>query len=91
MDEQACSEAWLGLNAYYKVARKTFVDNVCVQVVERHLLRILVNIFSPEMVIGLSEEELHQIGGESETIRERRKELQTLQNSLSNGLRDLQG
>lgn len=52
MDEQACSEAWSDLIAYYKVARKTFVDNVCVQVVERHLLRNLADVFSPEMVIG---------------------------------------
>lgn len=63
MDEQACSEAWTGLNAYYKVARKTFVDNVCVQVVERHLLRTLADVFSPEMVIAFSEDELHHIGG----------------------------
>lgn len=91
MDEQACSEAWSGLNAYYKVARKTFVDNVCVQVVERHLLRNLTDVFSPEMVIGLSDDELHKVGGESETTQERRKELQSLHSSLSSGLRDLQG
>lgn len=91
MDEQACSEAWSGLNAYYKVARKTFVDNVCVQVVERHLLRNLANVFSPEMVIGLSDHELHHIGGEREITQERRKELQNLHAMLSEGLRDLQG
>ncbi|KAK5173719.1 uncharacterized protein LTR77_002400 [Saxophila tyrrhenica] len=91
MDEQACSEAWSDLIAYYKVAPKTFVDNVCVQVVERHLLRNLADVFSPEMVIGLSEDELHHIGGERETTQYRRKELQSLHASLGDGLRDLQG
>lgn len=90
MDEQACSEAWSGLKAYFKVARKTFVDNVCIQVVKKHLLRNLTDVFSPEMVIRFSDDELHKVGGKSETTQERRKELQSLHSSLSTGLRDLQ-
>ncbi|PVH71731.1 putative dynamin GTPase [Cadophora sp. DSE1049] len=53
MDDQACAEAMGGLQAYYKVALKTFVDNVCRQVVERHILSTLPNIFAPTTVMEL--------------------------------------
>ncbi|KAK1033967.1 hypothetical protein LTR74_018911, partial [Friedmanniomyces endolithicus] len=52
MDEQVCSEALDGLNAYYKVALKTFVDNVCRQVIERHLLSGLSDLLLPREVAG---------------------------------------
>ncbi|KAJ6118893.1 Dynamin [Penicillium samsonianum] len=47
MKEQACSEAKTDLTAYYKVARKTFVDNACRQVIERHIFAKLADEFSP--------------------------------------------
>lgn len=74
-DEQACSEALDELEAYYKVALKTFVDNVCKQVVERHLLRTLPSIFSPRVVAMYTDEELEQIAGERPEIVRRRKQL----------------
>ena len=58
MDEIACTEALEGLNAYYKVACNTFIDNVCRQVIERHLLRNLPDIFLPQRIAGLGDEEL---------------------------------
>lgn len=75
MDEQACSEALDGLKAYYKVALKTFVDNVCRQVVERHLLRNLPSMFSPRVVAMYTDEELEQIAGEKPEIVRKRKQL----------------
>ena len=89
MDEQACSEALAGLNAYYKVARKTFVDNICIQVVERHLLRNLPSVFSPETVAGLSDDELEQIASEGYAATLKRKQLQNLHESLVASLNDL--
>ncbi|OAL48844.1 Dynamin family protein [Pyrenochaeta sp. DS3sAY3a] len=47
MTEQACLETLAALDAYYKVAMKTFVDNVCRQVVERHLITGLSKVFDP--------------------------------------------
>ncbi|KAA8646750.1 uncharacterized protein ATNIH1004_005425 [Aspergillus tanneri] len=47
MEERACSEAQTDLGAYYKVAMKTFVDNICRQVVERHIINKLPDVFSP--------------------------------------------
>ncbi|KAK0932876.1 hypothetical protein LTR29_015546 [Friedmanniomyces endolithicus] len=78
MDEQACAEARAGLNAYYKVPRKTFVDNVCKQVIEGHLLCSLPSLFSPEIVAGYSEADLTRIAAESKETLEKRKHLQEL-------------
>ncbi|PVH68616.1 hypothetical protein DL98DRAFT_440849, partial [Cadophora sp. DSE1049] len=47
MDNQACSEALAGL----------FVDNVCCQVIERHVLCNLPDVFSPPMIMSFSDEE----------------------------------
>lgn len=74
-DKQACSEALDELEAYYKVALKTFVDNVCKQVVERHLLRNLPSMFSPRVVAMYTDEELEQIAGEKPEIVRKRKQL----------------
>jgi len=69
---------------------KTFVDNVCRQVIERHLVRGLPNAFEPETVIMLGEDELRRIAAEPANNAERRKELQGLLESLNGSLEDLQ-
>lgn len=68
---------------------KTFVDNVCRQVVERHLLRTLPELFCPESVALFSEEELRRIAAESSDNIERRQQLRELHKSLGDSLRDL--
>ncbi|KAK5246694.1 hypothetical protein LTR20_007371 [Exophiala xenobiotica] len=73
MTEQACVEALSGLRAYYKVALKTFVDNVCRQVIERHITRPLPSIYSAEIVAGLSDEELARVAGETPQRSAKRK------------------
>ncbi|KAL8838823.1 MAG: hypothetical protein Q9170_001978 [Blastenia crenularia] len=89
MDSQACSEALAGLYAYYKVALKTFVDNTCRQVIERHLLRTLPGIFCPETVAALGDEDLERIAAERPSNVEKRKSLRDLHESLSDSLREL--
>ena len=89
MDERACSEAIVDLEAYYKVVRKTFVDNVCKQVVERHLLKNLPDIFSPQSVAGYTDEELERIAGERPEVVEKRKRLYEELENLKAGLKDL--
>ncbi|KAK5017524.1 hypothetical protein LTR16_000589 [Cryomyces antarcticus] len=89
MDGQACAEALAGLSAYYKVAMKTFVDNVCRQVVERHLLRTLPDLFCPEIVALFSDEELRRIAAESSDNIEKRQQLRELHKSLGDSLQDL--
>lgn len=65
-----------------QVARKTFVDNVCKQVIERHLLRPFSALFSPETVAAFDEESLNRIAAESEQAMARRKRLVNLHKGL---------
>ena len=58
-----------------QVATKTFVDNICKQVIERHLLRILPDIFCRERVASFSDKELEKIAAEQPGSIERRRQL----------------
>ncbi|KAK7962808.1 uncharacterized protein PG986_003633 [Apiospora aurea] len=92
MDDQACSEALISLNAYYKasVAMKTFVDNVCRQVVERHMLACLPDMFSPTIVAQFSDAKLLLIGSESRSQKQRRDDLNARKRILETTFHDLQ-
>ncbi|KAK2058613.1 hypothetical protein LY76DRAFT_654818 [Colletotrichum caudatum] len=91
MDQQACEEALAGLNAYYKVAMKTFIENVCKQVVERHILVPLPEIFCPTTVSQFSDDDLLRIGSEPEKEITRRQRLVKEAHGLRSSLLDLQG
>ncbi|EFR02473.1 dynamin [Nannizzia gypsea CBS 118893] len=90
MDKRACEEAKTALNAYYKVAMKTFVDNICRQVIERHLISKLPAIFSPTSVLEMSDLEVARIAGEPVDRAGRRAELMNMIQTLSESLDDLQ-
>jgi hypothetical protein len=68
---------------------KTFVDNVCRQVIERHILAKLPDAFNPVVVSTYTEEELVRLGGESAQVRDRRHKLRQLQQALQKSLCDL--
>ena len=68
------------------VALKTFVDNVCRQVIERHITRPLISIYSAETVAGLSDEELARIASETPQRSAKRKQLQDLRRNLESSL-----
>ncbi|KAI0837240.1 putative dynamin GTPase [Hypoxylon sp. FL0890] len=88
--DQACNEGLAALNAYYAVAMKRFVDNVCRQVIERHFMRRLPSIFCPQTIAKLSDEELLQIGSESRKQQKRRAQLAATAQNLREGLADLE-
>lgn len=69
---------------------KTFVDNVCRQVIERHLLTGLPNVFDPVFVSKLSDDEIHSIASETKQVSERRAKLQELKAALEESLFQLQ-
>lgn len=69
---------------------KTFVDNVCRQVVERHIIAPLPKIFSPVTVSRFTDDELLQIGAESEKQNRKREELRSRANKLRSSLENLQ-
>jgi hypothetical protein len=79
--------AWT--NSAFKVALKSFVDNICKQVVERHLLRNLPSIFSPRTVAMYTDEELESIAGEKSDTVSTRKQLQEQLNNLKMWLEEL--
>ncbi|KAJ5558985.1 dynamin GTPase [Penicillium sp. DV-2018c] len=89
MTEQACSEAQNDLNAYYKVAMKTFVDNICRQVIERHIIAKLPSVFEPVLVSGYETEELLRMAAESAQVSARRDEARHFQKVLEKSLEDL--
>jgi hypothetical protein len=68
---------------------KTFVDNVCRQVIERHILAKLPNVFGPIAVSAYTEDDLVRLATESDQIRNRRSEALRLQDALERSLRDL--
>jgi hypothetical protein len=63
------------LKSYYKVARKRFVDAVCLQAVDYFLVSGKTSplwIFSPYFIGKMSDAELNQIAGDkAETIKRR--------------------
>ncbi|PCG88591.1 Dynamin [Penicillium occitanis (nom. inval.)] len=89
MTEQACLDARADLAAYYKVAMKSFVDNICRQVIERHIIAKLPSVFSPVTVSTYNDDELLRLAAESCQLRNRRIEAVQLQEALVQSLRDL--
>lgn len=68
---------------------KTFVDNVCRQVIERHILAKLPSVFDPVTVSTYSDEDLLRLAAESSQIGNHRAKALQLQNALEQSLRDL--
>ncbi|KAK6363383.1 hypothetical protein TWF730_000815 [Orbilia blumenaviensis] len=68
------------------VALKTFVDNVCRQVIERHILRDLTKLFWAPEILKYSDEKVRMLAEESEESRQRREDLRGLKETLESGL-----
>lgn len=67
---------------------KTFVDNVCRQVVERYL-RSLLEIFSTKFVAAMNDEELERLAAERPSNTKSRKDAQELLQQLRGSLRNI--
>lgn len=66
------------LKSYYKVARKRFTDNLCMQASDYHLVtgpRSPLKVFSPSFVSGLTDGQLAEIAGEDAALRRKRATL----------------
>lgn len=76
------------LFAYWKVAYPRFVDNVIIQVVERHLLgpNGPLKLFNRNWILRLKDEELEELVGENEETRAARKDLKKRLAGLKNAL-----
>jgi hypothetical protein len=65
---------------------KSFVDNVCRQVIERHIVSDLPDLFSPMTVMGLSDQDLVRIAAELQRQKEKRATLSELAQNLRDSL-----
>jgi hypothetical protein len=76
-EDQAVNDIHDILKAYYKVALKRFIDNVVLQVTERHLLGLgsPVKTLSPEMIGDLDDDMLAAVAGENFATSSARNEL----------------
>jgi hypothetical protein len=82
------------LQAYYKVARKRFVDNVCMQGADHFLVtgpEAPMKLFSPSWVNSLSDKFLEEIAGEEGNTKRRRLQLQKEIADLEDGRKILLG
>jgi hypothetical protein len=80
------------LKAYYTVVRKRFVDNVCMQATDYHLIfgpETLLKVFSPNFVGNLTSDQLEAIAEEDSTSIKRRRELHRQMESLRDGVKVL--
>ena len=76
------------LESYYEVARKRFVDVVCMQAVDHYLISgpdAPVTLFSPSFVSKLKDDQLDRIAGEDVLTRRKREELSREIDNLTNG------
>jgi Dynamin GTPase effector domain len=74
------------LKSYYKVARKRFVDNICMHAANYHLITgpdTPLKLFSPEFIVSMTPEQIEDIAGEDATLKRKRvalkKEIQELE------------
>ncbi|OBT39085.1 hypothetical protein VE00_09922 [Pseudogymnoascus sp. WSF 3629] len=90
--QQVCEDILDTLMSYYKVSRKRFVDVICQQVVSHFLLEGDENplqIFDPDLVMGLDSEQLELIAGEDEESKRQRQVLGRQIESLEAALKVL--
>ncbi|ROW06353.1 hypothetical protein VPNG_07515 [Cytospora leucostoma] len=72
MEEFSIQEALDCLMAIYKVQQKTFIANVVTQVIERHIVRGLHDIFSPMVVVNMSDAKVESIVSEPPATKRQR-------------------
>ncbi|KAI1144905.1 P-loop containing nucleoside triphosphate hydrolase protein [Nemania diffusa] len=89
MDVYSCSAAIDMMEAYYKVALKTVIDDVSALAIEVCLVQELPRLLTPEGICNLSDEEVHSIAGESLTSASERKRLNEKLSVLQRGLTQL--
>ncbi|KAF7949092.1 hypothetical protein EAE96_008263 [Botrytis aclada] len=87
MDTRASIELLDYLEAFYKVAMKTFVDNVCVQVIEASIVDNLADVFNPLAVAQMTSELVSQIAAESQENQTQRERLEKKIHILEEGLK----
>ncbi|KIH86345.1 hypothetical protein SPBR_08141 [Sporothrix brasiliensis 5110] len=92
MQRVAASNAIDYMEAYYKVALKSFIDNVSVLVVEQCLLSKLPGLFPPDTIYAIADDDIRHLAGENPDAtaeRARLVEKKTCLEACENELRRL--
>jgi hypothetical protein len=78
-------------NNHFQVSQKTFIANITTQVIERHIVRGLENIFSPIVVNAMSDVEVETIAAEPSSAKRQREFLEERINKLKKIFRSVMG
>lgn len=92
--EIACEDIMDTLVSYYEVSCTRTVDNVCMQAINLFLLdgsESPLKVLAPDVVMGLSDDQLELIAGESTASKKKRKVLQLEIESLEAAVKVLRG
>ncbi|KAL2758434.1 hypothetical protein ACRALDRAFT_1080266 [Sodiomyces alcalophilus JCM 7366] len=89
LDRFGCSLAVDYMQAYYTVALKKFIDDVSVLAIEQCLVQKLPDLFSPCVVLNLSDEDIGDLAAESKEARAARVRYSEKRNVLHTALRSL--
>lgn len=71
---------------YYELSARTFTTNVITQIIERHLLQGLYDVFSPVKIDSLNNNTVETIAAESREIRDRRVNLRQKKKAIEESL-----
>ncbi|KAI2463967.1 P-loop containing nucleoside triphosphate hydrolase protein [Annulohypoxylon bovei var. microspora] len=75
--------------AYYQVALKKFTDDISVDAIEACLIQRLPEVFCPDVIWDLSQEDVERLGSEDDNTVKERNELTKKLGILEDGLKDL--
>ncbi|EJT72439.1 hypothetical protein GGTG_09305 [Gaeumannomyces tritici R3-111a-1] len=89
LEEEASGLATDYAEAYYKVALKRFIDEIANLAVERQLIRHLPNLFTPEMILELTDDQVSTLAAEDDQAIAERDRCQKLLTALQKSLDDL--
>jgi hypothetical protein len=79
------------ISSRIQVSQKTFIAIITTQVIERHIVRGLENIFSPVVVHGLSDVEVEAIASEPTSAKRQREFLEDRISKLEDGYEIFRG
>ncbi|KAG6362736.1 hypothetical protein INS49_007829 [Diaporthe citri] len=91
MEDFSCEEALDCLLAIYEVQQKTFIANVTTQVVERHIVRGLHNMFSPLVALDIPTPKIESMVSEPPVAKRQRDFLTDQAEKLREGNRIFRG
>ncbi|KAG8157162.1 hypothetical protein KVR01_012870 [Diaporthe batatas] len=91
MEDFSCEEALDCLLAIYQVQQKTFIANITTQVIERHIVRGLHNIFSPMVTLNIPSSKIESMVAEPSVAKRKRDYLTDQTEKLREGKKIFRG